>query len=100
MRKHIAKGLQVRSQAIQNAIDKFNSASRALRPPGPTVKWDKVVDYGFLSEFDLLRDSHQDVRSQPWGNSANRIVMDRWFKCQHAREEITRLNIEIRRLIT
>jgi hypothetical protein len=64
------------------------------------LTWEKIVEYTFLAEFDLLRDTRQDVRQEPWAASQNRVLRDEWFKVERAREEIERLNVEIRRLIT
>jgi hypothetical protein len=58
------------------------------------------VEYTFLAKFDLLRDTRQDVRQKPWAVSQNRILHDEWFKVEHAREEIERLDVEIRHLVT
>jgi hypothetical protein len=59
-----------------------------------------VVEYAFLADFDLLRDSRQDVRDRPWTNPACRVVIDHHFKFERAHEEIQRLNIEIARVVT
>jgi len=64
------------------------------------LKWEDVVTYAFLSEFDLLRDSRSDIRKKPWAAPAARQLLDQYFKIQCAHEEITRLNIEIRRVVT
>ncbi|KAJ7803507.1 hypothetical protein B0H14DRAFT_3091958 [Mycena olivaceomarginata] len=82
MRKHIAKALQARSKAVKNAIERYNDAAAALDPPMRSVSWEQVVEYAFLADFDILRDH------------ARRSTTLR------AREEIKRLNIEIRRVIT
>ncbi|KAG2343102.1 hypothetical protein BDR05DRAFT_976169 [Suillus weaverae] len=58
LRKHIGKALQVRSAAIQTALDRYNTAARALRPPCASLSWEEVVEYTFLSNFDLLHDAH------------------------------------------
>ena len=100
LRKHIAAALQQRSQAIRNALERYNAAAAALRPPAPKLSWDKVVEYAFLADFDILRDSRQDVRQHPWAKRANRLLMDQYFKTQRAHEEIARLNIEIKRVLT
>jgi hypothetical protein len=97
-RKHIAKALQVRSQAIRTALDRFNASAQALHKE--TLRWEDVVEYSFLSEFDLLRDARQDIRTRPWATPAGRQAMDTHFKIQGAQYEIERLNVEIRRLIT
>ena len=57
LRKHIAESLQKQSAAICTALDHYNAAAKALRPPRATLKWDNVVEYAFLSDFDLLRDT-------------------------------------------
>ncbi|KAJ7081091.1 hypothetical protein C8R43DRAFT_965631 [Mycena crocata] len=100
MRKHIAKALQARSKAVRNAIDRFNAAACMLSPPMPQISWEQVVDYAFLADFDLLRDTDAEIRAKPWTRPAYRMAMDRYFKTLRAREEIRRLNVEIPRVIT
>lgn len=91
--------MKSRSQAIKTALNRYNAAAANLNPPAPSLEWEDVVEYSFLSDFDILRDSRQDVRSKPWARPAARVIMERYFKLQRAREEITRLNVEIRRLV-
>jgi hypothetical protein len=100
MRKHIAKALQARSAAIKTALDRYNTAARALSPPRQSLKWEEVVEYAFLADFDLLRDSRNDVSQRPWASPSARQATDLYFKTCRAREEITRLNVEVRRLAT
>ena len=100
MRKHIAKALQARSKAVRNAIDRYNSAAILLEPPMAQLTWEQVVEYAFLADFDILRDTRAEVQSRPWTRPAYRLAMDRYFKILRAREEIKRLNVEIRRVIT
>lgn len=100
LRKHIGKALQVRSAAIRTALDRYNTAARALHPPRASLSWEEVVEYAFLSDFDLLRDARQDISQRPWATPTGRLTMDTYFKTRRAREEIQRLDIEIRRLAT
>jgi hypothetical protein len=58
------------------------------------------VEYAFLADFDLLSDTRSDVRLKIWAKPASRVLMDQYFKMERAREEITRLNVEIPRLTT
>ena len=96
MRKHIAKLLQSRSHAIKTALERYNVAAAAMCPPKPQLQWDQVVEYSFLSQFDLLRsDSREDISQRPWATPAGRLAMDLYFKVQRAHEEIQRLNVEI-----
>jgi hypothetical protein len=75
-------------------------AASLLLPPRPNLSWNDVVEYAFLADFDLLRESRQDVRDRPWSKPAFRVLIDKYFKLERAREEIQRLNIEIQRVIT
>ena len=100
LRKHIANALKARSVAIRNALDRYNAAALALAPPRQVLDWDQVVEYAFLSDFDILRDARQDVRRKPWATPAARLAIDQAFKLERAEEEVARLNIEIPRLAT
>ncbi|KAF6743091.1 hypothetical protein DFP72DRAFT_1080863 [Ephemerocybe angulata] len=100
LRTHISKSLQTRSQAIRTALERYNTAANAMKPRRQNLSWDQVVEYAFLADFDLLRDSRQDVRTRPWAQPGPRSIMHQHFKITRAREEIRRLNIEIRRLVT
>ena len=69
-------------------------------PPRPSLKWDEVVEYAFLSDFDLLRDARHEIQNCTWATPAGRLAMDSYFKLLRAHEEIDRLNVEVRRVAT
>ncbi|KAJ7049089.1 hypothetical protein C8F01DRAFT_1094008 [Mycena amicta] len=98
-RKHIAKALQVRSKAIRAALERYNTAATAMLPSKPTLSWEQVVNYTFLSDFDLLREEN-GVDGEKWAQPMFRFLMDSFFKIERAREEVQRLNIEICRVVT
>ncbi|KAJ7727400.1 hypothetical protein B0H16DRAFT_1779478 [Mycena metata] len=100
MRKHIAKALQTRSEVVKNAIDRYNLAALAMDPPSPTLTWSEVVEYVFLADFEFLRATDGELNEKPWTRPACRLAMTMYFKIVRAREEIVRLNVEIRRLVT
>ncbi|KAJ7894664.1 hypothetical protein B0H14DRAFT_3854252 [Mycena olivaceomarginata] len=100
MRKHITKALQARSKAVKHAIDNYNAAACLLDPPMPHLTWKQVVEYVFLADFDILRDTRAEVQSHPWTRPAYQLAMDRYFKILRAREEIKRVNVEIPRMVT
>ncbi|KAF8212930.1 hypothetical protein K438DRAFT_1565919 [Mycena galopus ATCC 62051] len=100
LRDHIAKALKTRSKAIQNALNRYNAAAEALDPPGRLLTWAEVVDYTFLADFDLLRSPDTTSSIRAWATPAARQLLDSYHKLQRAREEIPRLNIEIRRFVT
>lgn len=100
LRRQIGKALQRRSEAIRSALTRYNAQAAKLNPPWPPLSWKEIAEYSFLAEFDLLRHSHTDVRQDRWAQPAHREAVVKFFKLQRAREEISRLNIEIRRLRT
>jgi hypothetical protein len=53
-----------------------------------------------LADFDLLCLSHIDIRTLPWIQPVARQAMSLYFGIKRAKEEIHRLNVEIRRLTT
>lgn len=100
LRKHIGNALKSRSVTIRKALDRYNAAALALVPPREVLDWDQVVEYAFLSDFDLLRDARQDIRRKPWATPAARLAIDQAFKLERAEEEVAQLNIEVPRLAT
>ncbi|KAG1736957.1 hypothetical protein EDB19DRAFT_1989115 [Suillus lakei] len=91
---HIAKALQTRSVAIRTALNTYNAIAGSMHPPRRTLKWDEVVEYAFLADFDLLRDTRADVSRHPWSSAAAHSAMDLHFKMCRARKEIERLDTE------
>ncbi|KIK18698.1 hypothetical protein PISMIDRAFT_61623, partial [Pisolithus microcarpus 441] len=100
LRQQISKGLQRRSEAIQKAITWYNIQAEALVPPWPPISWKDIVQYTFLGEFDLLQHAQDDVRECVWAKPAVRKATAKFFKLSRAKEEITRLNVEIWHLRT
>ncbi|KAJ6451575.1 hypothetical protein C8R45DRAFT_1124599 [Mycena sanguinolenta] len=88
LRKHIAKALQARSKALKAAIIQEH------------LEWEEVMESAFLADFDLLQDARQDIRQELWALPAGRAAMEQHFKILHVKEEVERLNVEIRRVIT
>ncbi|KAH7878911.1 uncharacterized protein C8R40DRAFT_1037146 [Lentinula edodes] len=100
MRKHLASALKKRSKSIQSAIVEYNTVAGKMKPKRRQVDWEEVVEYAFLSEFDILRDTREDIRERPWAVPANRVIITQFFKVIGAEDELSRVHQEIRRLIT
>ncbi|KAF9071158.1 hypothetical protein BDP27DRAFT_1219440, partial [Rhodocollybia butyracea] len=98
LRKHIAQALKTRSQAICTAVASYNDAASELGCPQLT--WEEVLDYTFLSDFELLRDARRDICSEPWAQPAGCLALNQYHKLVGSEVEITRLNKEIRSLVT
>ncbi|KAG1788088.1 uncharacterized protein HD556DRAFT_1245745 [Suillus plorans] len=78
--KHIVKALQTRSAAIKSALSTYNTVASAMSSPQKTLKWEEIVNYTFLADFDLLCDTHADISQSPWSSPAARSAMDLHFK--------------------
>lgn len=100
MRTHIAKNLQTRCKAIQNAVAAHNTAAQALSPPRPTLDWSKASHYSFLEEFQLFRDTSMDLANKPWSSPLVRAAIKQRNRILRAHEEIANCNIDIRRVHT
>lgn len=100
LREKIGKALKTRAVAIQRAIAEYNSAAALLKPPRQQLTWAQVVETVSLAEFDFLRDTRTDIRTLPWADPARREAMVLYFGIKRSNEEIVRLNVEIRRLLT
>jgi len=88
LRKHIGKALQARSSAIKTALEHYNVAARALSPPRCMLTLEEVVEYTFLSDFQLLQDTREDISQRPWASPTARLALDTYFKMCRAQEEI------------
>ncbi|KIK23927.1 hypothetical protein PISMIDRAFT_10544 [Pisolithus microcarpus 441] len=98
--KHIAKALQTHSAAIKAALECYNKCALAMQPPHQTLQWEQVIEYAFLANFDLLRDTHEDISKHPWAHPTVCFALDTYFKMCQAKEEIECLNIKIHQVIT
>jgi hypothetical protein len=98
--KNIAKVLQACSCAIKTAIKQYNTVAAVLEVPHKPLSWEEVVNYMFLSDFDLLGTSHCNILTEDWAQPAGHEAMDNYFKTLRTNEEIKCLNIESLHLIT
>jgi hypothetical protein len=100
LREKISKNLKTRVDAIQSALKRYNEAAAQINPPRPALTWEAVMNAVTVADFDLLRDTRQDIRTLDWAQVANREGTVLYFGLKRANEEISRLNVEIRRLLT
>ena len=73
-------------------LNEYNKQAECLGRP--VLDFQQVVEYSFLSEFKLLHTSCNDITWQPWAHPLVCNAMISWMKIQHAKEEITCLNVE------
>lgn len=98
MREKIGKALKARSEAIRTALREYNAAASQLGREEMT--WATVLKAVTLADFDLLRDTRNDIRTLPWTEPSRREASTLYFGIKRAEEEILRLNVEIARLLT
>lgn len=60
----------------------------------PVLDFQQVIEYSFLSDFELLHHMHSDITQQPWAQPLIHNAMISWMKTEHVKEEIKHLNIE------
>ncbi|KIY47956.1 hypothetical protein FISHEDRAFT_44273 [Fistulina hepatica ATCC 64428] len=100
LREKIRKALHTRAEAIRNALERYNSAAKALNPPRQTLTWTHLFELVELGDLALLQHSRVDIRGSAWAQPLNRQAANLYFEMKRAREEIVRANVEIRRQIT
>ncbi|KAF8505161.1 hypothetical protein BU17DRAFT_101169 [Hysterangium stoloniferum] len=97
---HISKAIKSRSEAIRNAVKKYNVAPSKLIPPRPSLDIAKILDYIYLTEFDLLWDSRNSLPTLPWSQPAEREATNAYFKLRRSHEKLKCVVIEARHLLT
>ena len=80
------------------ALNEYNKQAECLGRP--VLDFQQVIEYSFLSDFELLHHSQNDITQRPWAKPLIRNGMISWMKIERAKEEIIRLNVEARRLKT
>ncbi|KIM57629.1 hypothetical protein SCLCIDRAFT_57162, partial [Scleroderma citrinum Foug A] len=98
LRRQISKAIVRRSAAVRNALERYNKLAVKQSPPRPTLQYSEVLSYATLGNFDLLKHSRHEVLARPWSNTMHRQMAVKYFKLLRAHEEITQLNVEVRRL--
>ncbi|KIJ56127.1 hypothetical protein M422DRAFT_139174, partial [Sphaerobolus stellatus SS14] len=95
------KAIKSRSKACQRALCAYNLAAAKLDPRHPQLEWSDIVEYTTLAEFEILRiAAREDIRNLEWANVRNRQATVCHLKIKRAKEEIIRLNVEIKRVLT
>jgi hypothetical protein len=96
----MGQSIKTRSRTLQTALASCNLAGSKLNPPKPKIEPSRLMEAAFISDFEMLGDLSGDIRTKPWASPAGRVALDQYYRILQAREELVRLNIEIRRLVT
>ncbi|KAF9258299.1 hypothetical protein L218DRAFT_877521, partial [Marasmius fiardii PR-910] len=99
-RNKISKALNSWGPAIQTALNAYNALAALMLPPRPTLVFDKIVRMVTVADFDLLKDTQNNVAELIWAREENREAMRLHFHIQRVREELEQLHVEMQRLIT
>jgi hypothetical protein len=84
---------------VKDTISRYNEVAQTMTPPRPTLTWE-VVEYVFLTDFDLLHEGREDIYGELWVEPARRAAMDQHYRLLRVEEEIQCLNLEVCRLVT
>ncbi|KAG1779310.1 hypothetical protein EV702DRAFT_966110, partial [Suillus placidus] len=96
LRQQIGRAIKTQSKAIHTTLEQYNDLATAMTPPAPHLEWTNILDYMFVSDFELLKHKHsqQDITDAPWTVPGNHKIVAKYFKVKHAQEELERLNVE------
>ena len=83
---------------MNTVLNEYNTQAEILGRP--VLDFQQVIEYSFLSDFELLHHMHNDITQRPWADPLIRSGMISWMKTERAKEEITCLNVEAQRLKT
>ncbi|KAG8706502.1 hypothetical protein FRC08_001015 [Ceratobasidium sp. 394] len=64
------------------------------------MSWETLTSISMLADFDLLHGSRTGVLEEEWAQPSNRRAAEEYQYVMRAKEEILRLNIEVRRVHT
>ncbi|KAL4064382.1 hypothetical protein J3A83DRAFT_4442308 [Scleroderma citrinum] len=90
---------QCKYQHTLNNLESLVVAHISLSPPQHMLTLE-VVEYTFLSDFQLLQDTCKDISQCPWASPTAHLALDMYFKMCHAQEEIIQLNVKIHHFVT
>lgn len=98
----VSCALKTRGKAIHTALTKYNTIVLKMDPPAPVLQWKQLMEYSFISEFELLKHahSHHDISTEPWAVPLNHEMALKHHKVKRVYEEIDRINHEAPRLCT
>ncbi|KAI6012336.1 hypothetical protein EDC04DRAFT_2870900 [Pisolithus marmoratus] len=82
-------------QQISKAITQYNFQAGRLDPPQPPISWKDITQYSFLGEFNLLQHVQDDIQECMCIKPAVCEATTKFFKLCCAKEEITKLNVEM-----
>ncbi|KAG8689495.1 hypothetical protein FRC11_002289 [Ceratobasidium sp. 423] len=78
----------------------YNKAATELDPPEDIITWKMISSTEILSNINILRGSRQRILDQDWAKPHHRRLVATWHRFQHAEEEIQRLDVELKDLMS
>ncbi|KAJ7911785.1 hypothetical protein B0H13DRAFT_2480003 [Mycena leptocephala] len=89
------RGIETRQHRVcrgaQARHSTYNEAAASLSPPRERLTFAQVIQTTSLAEFDLLRDTRQDIRLLPWTQPSRREAVVLHYGIKRVKEEIQRL---------
>ena len=98
-RQCISQLIGKRGKTLHSTLQKYNNIAAAMIPPKPPLTWDAITHSDFPSMVELLR-GRDDIHSHKWAQEPFRAATQAWLKLQHAKEELSTIGVEARRIWT
>ena len=96
VRELISCALKTQGKAICTALNKYNNIALKMDLPAPILQWRHLMEYSFISEFELLKHAHShcDITTEPWVLPLNHEMALKHYKINRAHEEMHRIHYE------
>ncbi|KAG8725372.1 hypothetical protein FRC09_001176 [Ceratobasidium sp. 395] len=100
LRRQMVTATKNRSRAIRTTVTRVNTLAQELGLEQAPIVIEDVLKHQFLAEFDFLQICNEDVRKEKWARQPMRDAVEARLRIRRAKEELTRVEIEARRLAT
>jgi hypothetical protein len=80
-------------------LERYNALA-AKMPGREPIQWTSILNMASLADFDLLKNTRINIEQLEWAKPEIRQITQLHFGLKRAREELRRLDVEIKRLVT
>ena len=92
----ISCALKTQGKAICTVLNKYKNIALKMDPPALILQWRYLMEYSFISEFELLKHahSHRNITTEPWALPLNHEMALKHHKINWAHEEMHKIHYE------
>ncbi|KAG8677995.1 hypothetical protein FRC09_020216, partial [Ceratobasidium sp. 395] len=100
LRRQMVTATKNRSRAIRTTVTHVNALAQELSLKQAPIVVEDVLKHQFSAQFDFLQICGEDVRGEKWAQQPVQDAVEARLRIRRAKEELTRVKIEARRLAT